>query len=134
MSDISQISNANNWLPIIGSLGATLITGLIAIGVTWINKRSEERKHKQQLIIQAAIANWNRDYDIAKEHQKAGHTVRLTPLDIYLIHHMKLVEVLMDPKITISNIDEKLSEVENMTEKTLKWYKQTARNNKYFNS
>ena len=134
MSDISQISNANNWLPIIGSLGATLITGLIAIGVTWINKRSEERKHKQQLIIQAAIANWNRDYDIAKEHQKAGHQVRLTPLDIYLIHHMKLVEVLMDPKITISNIDEKLSEVENMTEKTLKWYKQTARNNKYFNS
>ena len=96
MPDATQAANIPLWLPVIGTLGATLITGVIAFSINLVNKRSEERKHKQQLIIQAAIANWNRAYDIAKEHQKAGNRAVISPLDIYLIHQMKLTEALTD--------------------------------------
>ena len=129
MPDATQAANIPLWLPVIGTLGATLITGVIAFSINLVNKRSEERKHKQQLIIQAAIANWNRAYDIAKEHQKAGNRAVISPLDIYLIHQMKLTEALTDSKLTISNLNHKLQEVEDLTAATLEWYKQSKRNN-----
>jgi len=130
MPDASQTLNVPVWLPVIGTLGATLITGVIAFSINLVNKRSEERKHKQQLIIQAALANWNRDFEIAKEHQKAGSKARISPLDIYLIHQMNLIEALTDSKLTATNLTQKLQSVEDITSATIEWYKQNDRNNK----
>ena len=130
MPDASQTLNVPVWLPVIGTLGATLITGVIAFSINLVNKRSEERKHKQQLIIQAALANWNRDFEIAKEHQKSGSKARISPLDIYLIHQMNLIEALTDSKLTATNLTQKLQSIEDITSATIEWYKQNDRNNK----
>jgi hypothetical protein len=92
------------WAPYIGTLGGALITGLVAIGLNSINKRSEERRYMRELVLKTSIEH----FKIACS--KTGPGQRVAPLEAFIIHLAKISEVLMETKITSENILRKLKD------------------------
>ena len=122
MAEPTQLNSFTQWIPIMGALGGALITGLTAFGMNLVNKRSEERKHKIQVMVQAAVENWKISYDHAKIQQKNGYKTEVQPLDVFLIHQIKLTEALTDSELTINNLPKKLQYVKDFTSVALDWY------------
>jgi hypothetical protein len=71
------------------ALIATSVGALVTLFGQWLTRRSEERRHLRQLIVQAAVENWRLASNAA---EKAG--ARRYPLDAFILHLLKLGEVL----------------------------------------
>lgn len=73
---------------------AVIITGISAIIgylfnflITWITKRSEERRYFRELIINTAIASWERSCKTLDQMSTEYRTY--VPLDHYLLHMLR---------------------------------------------
>jgi len=116
MSNLEQINNILiPWAPIIGAFGGALITGLIALGINLNNKKSEERKHRQKLMVNAAIENWKEERSLALEKMTKNVDSKVMPLELYIIHLMKFFEIFDSGKLTDKNIILKLEELDKIT-------------------
>jgi len=122
MSEPAQVNNLTLWFPLIGAFGGALITGLIAFGINWTNKRSEERKHQQSLMFNAAIENWKKVADITLDQVNKGAVKSggIPPLDSYIIHIMKLSELLTDKKVTKENVAKIINESIEVSQEAIK--------------
>lgn len=100
------------WAPIIGAFGGALITGLVAFGINFVNKKSEERRHIRDLAMNTAFKYWQHHMENALEnHKRTGKENVVSPLDSYVIHILKLFEIMTDKKINKDNIEAKLKEI-----------------------
>ena len=78
----------------------------------WLVRRSEERRAFRQLVMQAAIENWRHTAEAAREYAKTSKRgVTIYPLDGFIIHMLKLVEVLDSRRITPERVRKILREV-----------------------
>lgn len=106
------MSFTSQELTLIGTLSGVLIGGIVSIFITLINKRSEEQKHKREIIIKAAIESWKESVDLVK--LKGGS---VEPLDVFIIHLIKLSEVLLNnKKLDSKNIIKLLKEIDEVTD------------------
>ena len=92
----------------LSALGGVLLTSLFNLWGSHLTRKSEERKHQRQLVINAAIENWKKACDIALTKKGAA----IYPLDSYIIRMMKLSELCMEQKIDASNVEQKLKEID----------------------
>jgi hypothetical protein len=92
--------------------------------VTWITKRSEERKHYKELVINAAIENWKQACEFAKA---SSSPELINPLDDFIIHMIKFSELIVDEKLDASNIEKKLAEINELTTKVNEYRHQQDR-------
>lgn len=99
-------------LVLIGTLGASALAVVATLAATWITKRSEERKHLRELVMQGAIENWKLQMEIYRETKRA---MRIIPLDVYIIQMLKLSDVLMSQDLTPENVIERLKETDHLT-------------------
>ncbi len=109
------------WAPYIGTIGGALVTGLFALGFTFINKKSEERRHLRELMFNAAVENWKHNNIAAIELMKAGNKVALMPLDSYIVNLLTLSRTLLDSTLTKDNIKTKLQEAYEISEEADKF-------------
>jgi hypothetical protein len=87
---------------------ATVIAAIVGAGVggfvtlfgQWLTRRSEERRHIRQLVVQTAIENWRFTSDAAEKLAASGYPVDRYPLDSFVLHMLKLSEVLDERRIT----------------------------------
>jgi hypothetical protein len=100
-------------LVLVGTLGASALAVVATLAATWITKRSEERKHMRELVMQGAIENWKLQMEIYKETKRA---MRIAPLDVYIIQMLKLSDVLMSQDLTPENVIERLKETDRLTD------------------
>jgi len=91
------------WMTIIAAFGGALITGLIAIVISIINKRSEERKHMRELMLHTALEHFKTVCDATPGQD-------IFPLEAWIIHLLKISDVFLDAKITKENVINKLKE------------------------
>ena len=101
-------------IAVIGTLAGALIGSLSTLFITWLNKKSEERRHVRELVVNAAIESWKQHVSVAVAKNIA---VGIMPLDTYIIHMIKFSELILDKKINASNIEEKLAEVTKVVNK-----------------
>src|ERR1044072_4826536 len=104
-------------MQLIGTLGSGLIAASAALLGNLINKRSEERKHRQQLVITAAIESWKHFNEMIVARDPRA--LSLLPIDDHIIHMMKFAELVLDQKVDASNIEQKLQELNQLTKKIL---------------
>jgi hypothetical protein len=101
-------------LAVLGTLVGALIGSLSTLLITWLNKKSDERKHLRELVVNAAIESW-------KQHVSAAVakniSVAIMPLDTYIIHMIKFSELILDKEINASNIEKKLAEITEVVNK-----------------
>jgi hypothetical protein len=98
----------------INAATATVIAAVVGAGVggfvtllgQWLARRSEERRHLRQLVIKTAVENWRVTSDALEKR-----SFPLFPLDIYVLHMLKLSEILDKRQLTPELVREKLSEV-----------------------
>jgi len=111
---------------------ATVIAAIVGAGVggfvtlfgQWLvtlfgqrlTRRSEERRHIRQLVVQTAIENWRFTSDAAEKLAASGYPVDRYPLDSFVLHMLKLSEVLDERRITPELVSKKLREVYAVTE------------------
>lgn len=92
-------------------LGGALVGSMGTLIVTVISNRSEERKHFNQLVMNAAIENWKKGCDMAVASGKGT----VFPLDAYIIHMMKLSELFLNKSL---NRDEALTKLKELSQYT----------------
>jgi hypothetical protein len=88
------------------TIGA-ISSGATAIIILLINKRSEERRHLRELAMKAALQNWQDTLKAFPQYQQFQ-----LPLDVYLVHMVKLSAALTSGDLTADNLAAKLREVQ----------------------
>jgi len=96
---------------LLGTALGALASGATAIFITHITKRSEERRQLREIAFKTAINNW--DY-VCKLSAQYG--VATLPLEVFIIHMLKLSELLTSGDVTEENLVAKLQEVRRFTE------------------
>ncbi|PYL17915.1 MAG: hypothetical protein DME30_05040 [Verrucomicrobia bacterium] len=91
------------------AIGA-ISSGATATIILLINKRSEERRHVRELAMKAALDNWLYMSKAAQEHG-----AQRLPLDVFVVHMLKLSEALTSGDLTADNLAAKLREVQRFT-------------------
>jgi len=90
------------------SFASAFIGAVSALGVTYLSKRSEERKHFRELIVNASLKNWEKDHDYLRQTVQGGY---IDPLTDYILHTSKAVELILDEKTTPENLEAKLKDL-----------------------
>jgi hypothetical protein len=103
------------WVPIVSALAGGGLVGIVNFAMRWQDRKAEEKRHLQELMFKTAVEEWKQHCTLAIETMKAGRKTAIEPLVTYLIHLMKLSEMLIDGKITKENVSEKLAEVHEVT-------------------
>ncbi len=101
-------------LLIIGTLGGAIIGSLSTIFITFITKKSEERKHFKGLVVNTAFESWKSNLELSKIQSKS-RDVKILPLDTYIVHMLKVSELVFANKINKNNIEKILSEADEIT-------------------
>ena len=91
---------------LIGTAIGSLSSGSVAIIILLINKRTEERRQMRELAMNAAMDNWNKKFEDFK--QRGGS---MPPVEVFIIHMVKLFEMLGSKNLTADNLAAKLQEV-----------------------
>src|SRR5438270_11232267 len=91
------------------AIGA-LSSGATAVIILLINKRSEERRHLRELAMKAALENWLYMSKTATEYG-----AERLPLDVFVVHMLKLSEALTSRDLSADNLAAKLREVQRFT-------------------
>jgi len=79
------------WITVVSTLGGVLITAVASLVATYISKRSEERKHFQNLVVQIAISNWQ---------EAAKHSNAMPPVPHYVVYAALMARLIDDPCLT----------------------------------
>jgi hypothetical protein len=108
---MADVASVPAWVPVVSALGGGLVVGILNIINNWFNKRFEERKHNKELMLNLAVQHWKQSSEIFLESMKKGQRSSLQPLDSYIVHMMKLAEVL-GTKINKDELVSKLKEVD----------------------
>ena len=91
------------------AIGA-LSSGATAVIILLINKRSEERRHLRELAMKAALENW-----LYMSRAATEYGAERLPLDVFVVHMLKLSEALTSRDLTADNLAAKLREVQRFT-------------------
>lgn len=101
-----------------------LIGAISTLIVTWMNKRTEERKHYRELLINAAIENYKEvqlmTRTIIEKRPTISHVVY--PMDTYIIHMSKLAELVIDKKLKAGELSKILGELDQFTDEMYAHY------------
>jgi KaiC/GvpD/RAD55 family RecA-like ATPase len=85
-------------------------SGATAIIILLINKRSEERRNLRELAMKAALENW-----LYMSKAAADYGAERLPIDVFVVHMLKLSEALTSRDLTADNLAAKLREVQRFT-------------------
>jgi hypothetical protein len=111
-------------LILVGTLSGAFIGALSTLGVTWLSKRSEERKHYRELIINLAVENYKEERAMARAvlERRPEITQFHYPLDDYIIHMVQLAELVIDKKIQPNDVKRVLAEMDELTDQVHGYY------------
>jgi hypothetical protein len=93
---------------VIGGIVSAVTGALSALAVTGLSKRSEERKHFRELVVNTAYKNWER---LATNIERTPGGAYMYPLDDFIILMSKTADLVLDKKLTADNIESKLEEI-----------------------
>jgi hypothetical protein len=111
-------------LIIIGTLGGALIGALSTLGVTWLTRRSEERKHYRELIINLAVENYKEEGAMARAILERRPEISQVhyPLDDFIIHMAQLADLVIDKKMHRGEVRKILAELNELTDEVHAYY------------
>ena len=117
------MADVTAWVPTISALAGGLLVGTINFAMRWQDRKAEEKRHSRELIFKAAVEEWKQSCALSIEILKMnkGQKIEIEPLVTYLVHLLKLSEVLLDSKLTKGNLSQKLAEVSEVMKEVKKF-------------
>lgn len=96
-----------------GTLGGALIGAITTISI----QHYSEKKSRRELIYKAAIKEWERIIELAKEEAEITKSRKsVLPLDSYLLHHVNILNLLMKRNINEKKVQEALEKSKRIVE------------------
>jgi len=119
------------WVPLVSAVAGGALVGIFNLFKDWQNRKSEEKRHLQELMFKSAVEEWKQHSIFAIEvmKMKTGKKIAISPLVTYLVHLLKLSEVLFDQKITKENLSQKFSEIDEVMNELKKFTVPPNKNN-----
>lgn len=96
------------------SLAGSFVTSFFNARSQREQRLSEERKHLRETVINAAIENWK---ESARQLGTNAGTLHMLPLDVFIIHMLKLADLLTDGDLSENNVIDKLKKIDLITNK-----------------
>jgi hypothetical protein len=94
-----------------GLLGAA-VGGFSTIGITYINRRFDDRRHLREIAISTAITHWEKERDWAVIiGERTNKPVTVAALDVYIVHMLQLAELVSNKTLTSDNIASELAKI-----------------------
>jgi hypothetical protein len=123
MQSIIPNTSFSVWIPVIAAIGGGFVSGIILLINNWINKKSEERKHIRQIMLNAALDHWKQTCNFALERSKMtpGQRILILPFEANIVYVTNLANVLFNEKITKENIVSKLKKVREISDEVTKF-------------
>lgn len=93
-------------------LAGVILGSLSTLVVTFINRHFDDRRHLREMAIKAAFTYWEHDFEYAKmKNHQTGIKATVAPMDSYIVHMLKLAELISDKRITADNVEEELRRI-----------------------
>ncbi len=105
-------------LAVLGTLVGVAIGSGSTLVATLISKRSEERKHLRELVMNAAIVQWKTAIEVGKASGMGG---KIDPLSLYIVHMLKISDLISSGKIDQSSVTAVLKEADEVFEEGRKY-------------
>jgi hypothetical protein len=96
---------------LISALGGTAVGSLGSLLITWINRRSEERKQIKQIIANFAIESYKADFEFAKLQNAKDKPAHIWSLDDHLIAAAKMTDLFLQDELTTKKAIEKIDQL-----------------------
>lgn len=93
---------------VVGSIVSSVVGALAALVTTWLIRRSEERKHFREIVINISYKYWGR---LASNIEKRPGGGQLYPLEDFILLMSKSADLIFDKKLTAKNIEASLEEI-----------------------
>lgn len=101
---------------LIGTIAGVLVGSISTMIITLINKRSEERRHYRELVVNAAIEHWKQTVELVSK--RGG---RIYFLEVFMFQMMKFSEMMLDKKISEAEIIEKFTEYDSFMDRLVEY-------------
>lgn len=98
-----------------GVLIGSIISGGFAVWNQYIIRRSEERRQKRDLAIKAAIECWKMGVEDVWRRSDNGILASVAPLDHYIVHMIKLSDLIDRQDLSEADIAFELSKIRKTT-------------------
>jgi|GEM_PF-3158183 len=85
------------------ALAGAFVGSLAPAIVSWLNQRSEDRKHLREIASRMAIESWKLNFDV---HKRVG------PLEHQLVYSALIAEIATDKKLTPQRMKQRLDEID----------------------
>jgi gas vesicle protein len=102
---------------LIGTLAGALVGSLSTLLITVIDKKSDERRHRRELIVRAAVESWKQSVETVIS---AGRG-KIYGFDVYIIHMLRVSELLDGKKLTSDNVVRLMKETDEVTRKVIEY-------------
>jgi hypothetical protein len=97
---------------IAGTLLGVLITSVFNLMNSRQSLKSEERKHRREIILKLGFEYWQAQTDFAKYANEKFHLgASIQPFETYALHMVKFLELVDENLINEDNVEEKLREL-----------------------
>jgi len=110
---------------LIGTLAGTIIGVLSGFISSLVTIRSQERRDRRELIIKAAVESWKQSVDTVISARRG----KIYGFDVYIIHMLKMAELLDKKKLTPSEVLELMKQADEVT-RTIIQYKDSQSESK----
>jgi len=123
MNDIIRKLTAGEITVIVSIVGLCGVVFGAVIGagssllVSYLSRRSEERRHYRELGVEVGRAKFDQSLKLAQQVADAsGKFVPVPPLDAHLIHGIRLMEIISDSRLSAKEIGERIASLKDFTE------------------
>ena len=91
------------WSPFLAALFGAIIGSLTSVSIVVVQTRSERRRDRIRLAVQAAIEDHKRVFEMA---EKTGRDHIIQPLSSYLYYHARILDCLEKGHLTVDALRE----------------------------
>jgi hypothetical protein len=105
----------------VGSIVASVIGGIFSSITTYITRKSDERRHIRETAMRIAMEHWKEVRESAHILGKeTGISTQIPAFDSYVIHALKLAELVSTKKLTADNVQSELIEIRKISDAAIK--------------
>lgn len=106
------------WIGAIAAIAGSFVTMLGNTIIQIYTKRSEERKHRRELILKLAIESYKENLELAKfmREDQPGTPVHLMSLEQHLVRVHNLANLVLENRLNQAKLEKALSETYSLSD------------------
>ena len=100
-----------------GAVFGAIVGAASSVLTAYFTRRAEERRHYRQLGVEVARAKFDQCAALAQRTADAtGSIIPMPPFDVFLLHSIRLMEVVSNPRLSAATVAKRIAELGEFTD------------------